>query len=76
MGTVFPIEFFPGVLQHVFAYSPVYAICYGPAKLFVDFSWNNAACVITSQILYLLVAYVMCAALYKKGVRKLNVNGG
>ena len=48
----------------------------GPAKLFVDFSWNNAISIIIAQLIYLAIAYLMCYLLYKKGVKKINVNGG
>ena len=38
LGTIFPIEYFPKVLQPIINLSPIYAVSYGPAKLFVDFS--------------------------------------
>ena len=40
-GTLFPIEYFPKIVQPILKYSPIYAINYGPAKLFVDFSLNS-----------------------------------
>ncbi len=76
LGTIFPIEFFPEVLQPIVTYSPIYVVSYGPAKLFVNFNWALAGQVIGAQILYLGFAYLICSLLYKKGVRKLNVNGG
>ena len=76
LGTMFPVEFFPTALQGIIAMTPIYVICYGPAKLFVDFSMDSAIHIIIFQILYVLVAYALCLALYRKGVRKLNVNGG
>lgn len=76
LGALFPIEFFPGILGQIIRYSPIYVTCYGPAKLFVDFSYVNAIEIIISQLLYLGIACVMCYCLYRKGVRKLNVTGG
>lgn len=76
VGTLFPIEYFPKVIQPILAYSPVYAVCYGPAKLFVDFSWSTCLNVLGMQIVYVVMAWLMCMLLYKKGVRNLNVNGG
>lgn len=76
LGTLFPIEYFPGVLAQIMRYSPIYVTCYGPAKLFVDFNYSTAIEIILSQIIYLGIAWMMCYALYKKGVRKLNVTGG
>ena len=76
IGTIFPIEYFPKTIQPILNLSPIYVVCYGPAKLFVDFSWNNFVIVLISQIIYILIAWILCTLIYKKGVKKLNVNGG
>lgn len=76
IGTLFPIEFFPEVVRPILNYSPIFAICYGPAKLFVQFDLLYALQVIGVQLIYLVVVYFICFCLYRKGVRKLNVNGG
>lgn len=76
IGTLFPIEFFPKVVRPFLQYSPIFAICYGPAKLFVHFDFLYALQVIGIQVFYLVVTYFICLCLYKKGVKKLNVNGG
>ena len=76
LGTIFPIEYFPKVMQPILKFSPVYVVSYGPAKLFVDYSKNNFVLIILAQIIYIVIAYLLCALIYKKGVRKLNVNGG
>ena len=75
-GTLFPIEFFPAIIQPFIRYSVIYAISYGPANLFVDFAWNKFFIVIGAQIVYLCIAYGIASLLYRKGVKKLNVNGG
>lgn len=76
LGVLFPIEYFPGALAQIMRYSPIYVTCYGPAKLFVDFSYSSSIDIIISQMIYLGVAWIMCYALYKKGVKRLNVTGG
>ena len=76
LGTIFPVEFFPGVIGTIIKFSPIYVTCYGPAKLFVDFSIEKAISIFIAQIIYLIIACLLCYALYRKGVRKLNVNGG
>lgn len=76
LGTLFPIEFFPKFLQPILNYSPVYVITYGPAKLFVNFSFNNLLKILIAQIIYIVISYAICYLIYGKGVRKLNVNGG
>ena len=75
-GTIFPIEMFPIVIQKVLNISPIYVMIYGPTKLFVDFTWNNFSLVVIAQLIYLLIAYLLCTFMYKKGVKNLNVNGG
>lgn len=75
-GTIFPIEYFPKVVQPILKFSPVFAVNYGPAKLFVDFSFNTFIVVVIAQIIYIIIAYTLCALVYKKGVKRLNVNGG
>ena len=76
VGTIFPIEYFPKMIQPVLSYSPIYVVSYGPAKLFVDFNSKNFISIIIAQIIYIIIGYLMCSLMYKKGVRKLNVNGG
>ena len=76
LGVIFPIEFFPGILAQIMRYSPIYVTCYGPAKLFVNFSYSGAIEILLSQIVYLGIAWLMCYLLYRKGVKKLNVTGG
>ncbi len=76
LGVLFPIEYFPGILAQIMRYSPIYVTCYGPAKLFVDFSYAQALEILLSQIIYVGIAFGLCFALYRKGVKKLNVTGG
>ena len=76
LGTIFPVEFFPGVLGIIIKLSPIYVTCYGPAKLFVDFNLETAGKVLTVQVVYTFIALGLCYLLYRKGVRRLNVNGG
>ena len=76
VGTLFPIEFFPKTLQPFFQYSPIYVVSYGPAKLFVDFSDEKLIEVIRSQCIYLVICLLIAHLIYRKGVKKINVNGG
>ena len=76
VGTIFPIEYFPNSIQPILTYSPVFAVSYAPAKLFVDFSTSTFLKVIIIQLIYLITSYLVCISIYKKGVKKLNVNGG
>lgn len=76
LGTVFPIEFFPKIMQPFIKFSPIYVVSYGPAKLFVNFDNIQFINIIIAQIIYIILVLVICHLIYKKGVRKLNVNGG
>ena len=76
LGTIFPIEYFPTFLQPILTYSPIYVVSYGPAKLFVDFSFSDFISVFVAQIIYVFIGYILCTLIYKKGVKNLNVNGG
>lgn len=75
-GTIFPIEYFPEFAGQILRYSPVYVTTYGPAKLFVDFSYEAFINIILSQLVYLIIVIIICTLMYKRGVKKLNVNGG
>jgi ABC-2 type transport system permease protein len=76
LGTIFPIEFFPVWARGILNYSPIYAVSYGPARLFVNFSYHDLCSVLISQIIYIFISYMICSLIYKKGVKNINVNGG
>ena len=76
IGTIFPIEYFPAVLQPIIKFSPIYVVSYGPAKLFVDFSTSMCIEILIIQVIYLVISFMICHLIYNKGVKKLNVNGG
>lgn len=76
VGTVFPIEIFPETLQPLFKLTPIYTVCYGPAKLIVDFQAGKCVEILAAQILYLAAGCGLMFWMYGKGVRKLYVNGG
>lgn len=76
VGTIFPIEIFPAALQPVLKLTPVYTVCYGPAKLLVDFRADKFGEIILAQAVYLAIGGVFLYFLYRKGVKKLYVNGG
>lgn len=75
-GTIFPIEYFPTSVQGILKFSPIYVTSYGPSKLFVDASNCSGIEIIVAQIIYLIICFILCSLIYKKGVKNLNVNGG
>lgn len=76
IGTLFPIEFFPSIVRPIIKFSPIYVVSYGPAKLFVDFNYSYAVNIIVSQIIYVAIGILLCTFIYRRGVKKINVNGG
>lgn len=76
IGVIFPIEIFPKIVQPFIKFSPIYVTMYAPAKISVDFSFSLFKEILIFQIGYLIIMLILCALLYKKGVKKLNVNGG
>lgn len=75
-GVTFPLEMFPIWLQPVIRYSPVYAALSGPCKMIVNFNINEYFAVILSQVFYIVLLVLIVSVEYKKGVKKVNVNGG
>ena len=76
LGVIFPIEYFPKIMQPILMYSPVYVVLYGPARLFVNFNKESFVSILLAQLIYIFISYLICLFIYKKGVKKLNVNGG
>lgn len=67
---------FPEVIRPIIKCTPIFVITYGPAKLLIDFSKEKFIQILVAQIIYLIIAILIIRILYKKGVKKLNVNGG
>ena len=76
VGVMFPVEIFPRTLQPLLKMTPIYTVCYGPAKLSVDFSPEKCLEILAAQILYLTAGGVLMILIYRRGVKKLYVNGG
>ncbi len=75
-GIFFPIEMFPKLIGKILTYTPVYSISYGPAKLILDFNLNLFKNILLSQLITIIIVLLLMSIVYKKGVKKLNVNGG
>ena len=75
-GMLMPIELFPEWLQKVSKLLPFAYVTYVPARLTVDFSFSNFYKQFSIQLLYLVIFFSLAMLLYKKGAKKLNVNGG
>lgn len=76
VGIIFPVEIFPEALQLLFKLTPIYTVCYGPAKLVVDFSMGKCMEILSVQAIYLAAGGMLLSGIYRKGVKRLYVNGG
>lgn len=76
VGMLFPVEMFPLWAQPFIKASPIFVVTYGPAKLVIDYSFNVFLQVILVQAVYFIVSLTVLLLLFRRGVKKLNVNGG
>lgn len=76
LGILFPVEMFPAWAQPVIKCTPIYVFTYGPAKLVIDFHMSMFLQVILAQGVYLVLSFLLLMGLYRRGVKKVNVNGG
>lgn len=75
-GFLIPIEVYPDALRRLVEVLPFRHMIAGPARLLVKFSWADTAALLQSQLLWTLVFGLLCAGIYRLGVRKVDVNGG
>jgi ABC-2 type transport system permease protein len=67
---------FPRVIGNIIKYTPIYSVSYGPAKLILNFSSSIFKNILLAQIITIVIVTILLIIIYKKGVKKLNVNGG
>lgn len=71
-----PLEFYPEIIQKIFLILPTTYYVYAPAKILTNASISTAFVLLGLEILSAVFLYVLIRILYKKGVEKINVNGG
>ena len=76
LGMFLPVEFLPGWLQGIAKVLPFSYVAWGPAKLFVDFSWSLFLQVVPMQALWITVMLGIALLMYRGGMRNLQTNGG
>lgn len=75
-GLLLPVEYFPDWLERAVRFLPFPYVTYGPARLVVAFSAERFVETIAVQVCYICAFAALAVAMYRKGVRLLNVNGG
>lgn len=75
-GMLMPLELFPETLQKIGHWLPFQAIVYFPARTAVGMHHGEFLIMLAIQGLWALLIGIAVWLVYRKGVRKLNVNGG
>ncbi|MGI6663588.1 MAG: ABC transporter permease [Bacillota bacterium] len=75
-GMLLPLELFPDGLRRFVAFLPVGQIFHGPVKSFVSLSLHEFAGTVAKQAVWIFVFIVLAGAVYRAGVRRVNVQGG
>lgn len=75
-GMLMPLELFPDALQRVGYLLPFQAIVYIPAKTAVSFDTEQLPTMLGTQLIWVAIIGAIVSMVYRKGVKKLNVNGG
>lgn len=76
LGLFLPLEFLPGTIREIALVLPFSYIAYAPARLLTAFSMNSFLSIVPVQAFYVTLFAALTALVYRKGVKKLNVNGG
>lgn len=71
-----PIEFYGKLVQKLLMFLPTTHMIYTPATILIKYDFNTCIALIAMQIITIIVLAMTTCILYKKGVRKINVNGG
>ncbi|MEK3720762.1 ABC transporter permease [Paenibacillus sp. FSL H8-0034] len=75
-GMLMPLELFPKLLQEVCRWLPFQTVLYFPAKTAVKWADVALAPMLLTQMCWILLLGAGVWMIYRRGVRKLNVNGG
>lgn len=75
-GLLLPVEAFPGFLRRLAEVLPFRNVVGGPARLAVDFSWQEFGRLAGNQGIWLLVFAMVATVVFRLGVSRINVNGG
>ncbi|MBL0389295.1 ABC-2 family transporter protein [Tumebacillus sp. ITR2] len=75
-GMLLPLEMFGGTIREVADWLPFQTVVYFPSKMAVQFDASLIGRMLGVQALWAIVLTLCLTLLYRKGVKKLNVNGG
>lgn len=71
-----PIDFYGEVIQKVLMFVPTTHMIYAPGLIFTRYNIETAIAAILMQLIMFTILMASTVVLYRKGVKKINVNGG
>jgi ABC-2 type transport system permease protein len=75
-GMMIPIDFYPPWLQAISRATPFAYIMYGPARLFVSPSLERFTELFIGQLIWIFSLGMIISLIYRRGLRRLAINGG
>jgi ABC-2 type transport system permease protein len=75
-GMMIPLDFYPNWLQRISKATPFAFIMYGPARLFVSPNISRFIELLLGQLGWIITLGFFVTLIYKKGLRRLEINGG
>ncbi|KEO80998.1 ABC transporter permease [Tumebacillus flagellatus] len=75
-GMLLPLEMFGGTVRQIADWLPFQCVVYFPSKTAVQFDAGEIGHMLGVQAVWAAVLTVCLTLIYRKGVKKLNVNGG
>ncbi len=75
-GLFLPLDLFPSALRQVAANLPFTSIAYRPARLAADFDLPSFLSTVAMQVFWLIVLGAVATIIYRRGVRRIDLNGG
>jgi ABC-2 type transport system permease protein len=75
-GMLLPVDLFPDWCRQLVLILPFSQVLYGPARLFVDPSWEQLVSLITRQCVSVLVMSFLVWLIYRRAMSRVFSNGG
>ncbi len=76
-GTLLPIWFMPQIIRKIIAFTPFESIYFTPVQIYLgEITWMEILSKITIQAVWIVILFVIANFFWKRGVKKLVVQGG
>lgn len=75
-GMLMPVDLFPSWCRNLLQVLPFSQVLYGPARLFVDPSWDQLASLVARQVVSVMVMFLLMWLIYRRAMSRVFSNGG